>query len=221
MNVPLFRPSPQDLIAQIRWVSGGAGKVAARVATIVFIGIALVLNSACSRLPGADNLPSIPGLYRLDIQQGNVLDEDKLRQLEEGMTKRKVKFLLGTPAIEDVFRENRWDYVYSLKRGIRKAKPQRVSLYFENDRLVRLDGDTDITLTDVPVPGDRQDRVIDVPRNRTDGTFLGRFRGVFDGDGDEDREEERRQTRHRARPWRQRTGQNEAKTRPRTGAGTR
>ena len=91
--------------------------------------------SACSS--------GIPGLYRIPIQQGNVITVEMLQELKLGMDKRKVKFVLGTPLVTDAFHQDRWDYFYSYKPGRGDKVQQRASLYFENDRLVRIDADID------------------------------------------------------------------------------
>lgn len=73
-------------------------------------------------------------VYRANITQGNLIKEEDLAQLEVGMTKNQVRFLLGTPMIDDPFHKERWDYVYYLKIGRRDAVAQRwVSVLFEND----------------------------------------------------------------------------------------
>ncbi|MCZ0955245.1 MAG: outer membrane protein assembly factor BamE, partial [Rhodospirillaceae bacterium] len=51
-------------------------------------------------------------VYRIDIQQGNLLEEDAIEQVELGMTRSQVQFLLGTPMIADSFHQDRWDYTY-------------------------------------------------------------------------------------------------------------
>ncbi len=71
---------------------------------------------------GKINIPditdvNIPGVYRLDIQQGNVISAEDLARLEIGMTKGKVRHLLSTPAVRDGFHTDRWDYVYSFQKG--------------------------------------------------------------------------------------------------------
>ena len=53
----------------------------------------------------------------MDVQQGNLLDAEQVDQLEVGMTRSQVRFLLGTPMVVDSFDPDRWDYVYSLRRG--------------------------------------------------------------------------------------------------------
>ena len=52
--------------------------------------------------------------YRMEIQQGNLFDQNTLDQVKVGMTKKQVRFLLGTPLVNDPFHANRWDYFYSL-----------------------------------------------------------------------------------------------------------
>lgn len=82
-----------------------------------------------------------PGVYKLDVQQGNVVTQDMVDQLRPGMTTRQVRFIMGTPLIQDTFHENRWDYLYSLTPGHRERVQERISLIFEDDRLVALSGD--------------------------------------------------------------------------------
>ncbi|MGY6555946.1 MAG: outer membrane protein assembly factor BamE [Wenzhouxiangella sp.] len=79
-------------------------------------------------------------VYRQDVQQGNVLDEDNVAQLELGMTKRQVIVLLGTPSIQSPFHANRWDFVNTFAR--RGAEPTKrvLTLNFEQDRLVSVEG---------------------------------------------------------------------------------
>ena len=82
--------------------------------------IALALGAGC--------------VYRAPISQGNLVKEEDLAQLEVGMTKNQVRFLLGTPMIDDPFHKERWDYVYYLKIGRREAVAERwVSVFFEDD----------------------------------------------------------------------------------------
>lgn len=84
---------------------------------------------------------SLPGVYKIDVQQGNVITQDMVDQLQPGMDKRKVRFVMGTPLLVDVFHQERWDYIYSLQPGGEARKQERVSLYFEDDKLSRVEGD--------------------------------------------------------------------------------
>ncbi|MES9872142.1 MAG: outer membrane protein assembly factor BamE [Candidatus Sedimenticola sp. 6PFRAG7] len=90
-------------------------------------------------IPNALN--EMPLIYRIDVQQGNVLTQETLNKLQPGMTKSQVRYLMGTPMLVDAFHQNRWDYIYSMKEGGDERDQERVALFFENDRLVRIEGD--------------------------------------------------------------------------------
>jgi outer membrane protein assembly factor BamE len=79
-------------------------------------------------------------VYKQDIQQGNVLDEDDVSQLDMGMTKRQVQVLLGSPSVHSPFHEDRWDYMNTYApRGANPVK-RVLTLRFENDRLASVEG---------------------------------------------------------------------------------
>ena len=81
-------------------------------------------------------------VYRIDIQQGNLLDDDDIVQVEVGMTRSQVQFLLGTPMVADSFHRDRWDYAYYLNRGRSPEREQRwVVVYFGEDRVTRIERD--------------------------------------------------------------------------------
>ena len=75
-------------------------------------------------------------VYRANISQGNLIKQDDLDQVEIGMTRNQVRFLLGTPMIDDPFHADRWDYVYYLKVGRKDAGFKRwVSVFFTDDKV--------------------------------------------------------------------------------------
>ena len=79
-------------------------------------------------------------VYRVNIQQGNFLTTETTDQLKEGMTRSQVRFLLGTPMVPDAFDENRWDYLYYLKRGrIQEPERRRLTVWFEDDKVARIE----------------------------------------------------------------------------------
>ncbi len=79
-------------------------------------------------------------VYRMDIQQGNLLDVEQADQVEVGMTRSQVRFLLGTPMVIDSFNPDRWDYVYSLRRGhSRKVTKRHLVVWFEGDKVARVE----------------------------------------------------------------------------------
>ena len=83
----------------------------------------------------------IPGIYKIDIQQGNVVTQEMVDQLRPGMTTRQVRFIMGTPLIQDTFHPNRWDYLYSMESGHNDRVQERISLTFEDNRLPGMAGD--------------------------------------------------------------------------------
>ncbi len=101
------------------------------VAIITCLGLAL---SGCSSI-------IFPGVYRIQVRQGNVITEEMVAKLKPGMTRRQVRFIMGTPLIEDTFNKDRWDYVYMARRGRKITKQARISLVFDGDRLASYSGD--------------------------------------------------------------------------------
>ncbi len=83
-------------------------------------------------------------VYRINIQQGNYLDQSAVNQVKEGMTRSQVRYLLGTPLATDPFTKDRWDYIYYLKKGrTRHVDSRRVTVFFEGEKVARLDKPTD------------------------------------------------------------------------------
>ncbi len=109
---------------------------------IIITCIATLVTAACSRF-------HIP--HRIDIQQGNVVTQEKVNKLEPGMNRNQAQFIMGSPMIIDVFHEDRWDYIYYLKPGYGDLSEERVTLFFENDSLVRIDGS--MQPSETPVAG--------------------------------------------------------------------
>ena len=84
-------------------------------------------------------------VYRANISQGNIVEEEDLDQVELEMTRNQVRFLLGTPMIDDPFHADRWDYVYYIKIGRNRASAKRwVSIVFENDAVVEIRREQDL-----------------------------------------------------------------------------
>ena len=79
-------------------------------------------------------------VYRINVQQGNFLDQAAVDQVKSGMTRSQVRYLLGTPMVADTFDKERWDYIYYLKKGrSRKIDSRRVTVYFDADKVARVD----------------------------------------------------------------------------------
>jgi outer membrane protein assembly factor BamE len=76
--------------------------------------------------------------YKMDIRQGNFVSFDMRQKLKVGMTKAQVRYVMGTPMINDPFHDNRWDYVYRLQHDRKVTEKQNLTLYFEGDNLARI-----------------------------------------------------------------------------------
>ncbi len=87
------------------------------------------------------SLEKLPFVHRPLIVQGNLITQDSVNQLRPGMSKPQVRLVMGTPLLQDLFHDNRWDYYYGV--GIGKIElEKRLTLYFdENGRLARIVGD--------------------------------------------------------------------------------
>ena len=78
-------------------------------------------------------------VYKIDVQQGNSIDEKKLSQLKTGMNERQVQFLMGTSMLVDPFHPQRWEYIYSFRKGGEDMKRKRVTLIFKDGVLAEID----------------------------------------------------------------------------------
>ena len=84
-------------------------------------------------------------VYQASLSQGNLLEQEDVDQVEVGMTRGQIRFLLGTPMIDDPFHENRWDYVYYLRVGREKAIFKRwISIYFVDDNVTKVISDQEL-----------------------------------------------------------------------------
>jgi len=86
-------------------------------------------------------LDRLPLIYRPTIQQGNVVTQEQVNQLEPGMSRRQVQFILGSPTLQDAFHEDRWDYPFTQGVGSKPSEFRYFTVFFEDDRLVRMSGD--------------------------------------------------------------------------------
>jgi outer membrane protein assembly factor BamE len=100
--------------------------------------------AGCKQMP---DVPTIISPYKIDIQQGNVVTQEMVSKLKVGMTRAQVRFALGSPLVVDPFRTDRWDYVYSYQKQGKQVERRRITVIFDEDKLVRIAGDV------VPIDG--------------------------------------------------------------------
>lgn len=97
----------------------------------------LTLLSACSSIGSLE----FPGVYKISIPQGNIITQTMVDQLQPGLTKRQVIFVMGTPLVRDPFHQDRWDYIYSFQPGGGVRGQERITVHFVDDQLVSFTGD--------------------------------------------------------------------------------
>jgi len=113
--------------------------------------------------PQSSILEQIPFVYRQDIQQGNVITKEMLNQLHPGLSKRQVRFIMGTPTLIDTFHQLRWDYVYTITHGWGDMESKHIYLYFnQQEQLARIEGDVQTILNSDTEP-DKQEVLVSVP----------------------------------------------------------
>ena len=100
----------------------------------------LALGCLLAGLVGCGSNFGFPGVYRINVEQGNVVTEEMVEQLRPGLNRRQVRYIMGTPLIEDSFHEDRWDYRYLLRNGNELLSETQLTLWFEEDELVRVEG---------------------------------------------------------------------------------
>lgn len=89
---------------------------------------------------GCSNFTLFPGVHRISIQQGNMVDQEMVDQLEPGMTRAQVRFVLGTPLIADTFDQERWEYHYLFEDGNGNLTTKKFSVFFADDKLDSFEG---------------------------------------------------------------------------------
>ena len=95
------------------------------------IGIFIATLSACAQW--------LPEAHKLDIHQGNTVKLEQLESIEIGMTKSDVRKIMGSPLLSDPFHDQRWDYIYRFIPNKGFERKSLLTLYFENDILVKID----------------------------------------------------------------------------------
>ena len=100
--------------------------------------VLLPLLAGCADVPG---ITSQLTPYRIDVRQGNYVTQEMVALLKPGQSKDQVRFILGTPLINDVFHPDRWDYVYFFLPGHGEAQERRMTVYFADGKLARIAGD--------------------------------------------------------------------------------
>ena len=135
-----------------------------------------VVLAGCS----AEGARKLPGVYRIDIQQGNVIEQEMLDKLKPGMVKDQVHFIMGTPTIVDPFHNDRWEYLYTYSKGGARRDQRHITIFFEDNRLAYLEGGVVKGIRRPPEDYVKERKTVDVPAKlqKRDGVFTRLFNSL-------------------------------------------
>tara|TARA_B100000029_G_scaffold389285_1_gene385623 strand:+ start:316 stop:780 length:465 start_codon:yes stop_codon:yes gene_type:complete len=152
-----------------------------------FILVPFVFCLICSCSRGYDGRINAPLLHKIDIQQGNVIDQEMINKLTPGLDKKQVEFIMGTPVLIDPFHNERWEYIYSFSEGGKVREQRHITLHFENGKLAYISGD--IEVSNIPRQKEEiitEDNAIIVPESdQKEGFFSRLLKKINPLDGDE------------------------------------
>jgi len=135
---------------------------------------ALAGLSAVSCSPILNNLP---GVYTINVQQGNIIDQSMIDQLRPNMTKRQVLYIMGSPMLDNVFHPERWDYIYSNQPGGEPRQEKKITLMFDGDNIVGIQGD--FRPSSLPVVKVSEETTVEVPKRELEKTLWETLTGLF------------------------------------------
>ncbi|MCX7103993.1 MAG: outer membrane protein assembly factor BamE [Methylococcales bacterium] len=125
-------------------------------------------------------LNNLPGVYTIPVQQGNIIEQSMIDQLRPGMSKRQVLYIMGSPMLDNVFHKNRWDYMFSNHPSGEDRIQQQISLFFDNDQIVGIQGD--FRPSAVPVIKSSNESTVDVPKRDLEKTLWEIISGAVGAD---------------------------------------
>lgn len=130
-------------------------------------------------------LENFPGVYKIDINQGNIVDQTMIDQIRPDMTERQVLYILGSPMLVDSFHQKRWDYLYSNQPSGEDRQQKKVSILFSEDNLVTgIQGD--FKPSPAPVTKPSEETTVDVPKRDIEKTMWQKIKGLFGFDDIDD-----------------------------------
>jgi len=110
------------------------------IITLMFF---MSLLAGCSHTPSVEKTVA-PLTYKIDLQQGNVVSQEMVAKLHQGMTPPQVRYVMGSPLVIDPFHPDRWDYVYLYEKGHKVTERHRLTVIFVDGKLARLEGDVNL-----------------------------------------------------------------------------
>lgn len=144
----------------------------------------LTLSASLTLASCSTILNNLPGVYTLDVQQGNMVDQTMVDQLRPNMNKRQVLYIMGSPMLSDPFHQNRWDYIYSNQPGGEARLQKRITLLFTDDHIIGIQGD--FRPSTLPVVKESGETTVDLPKRDLDKTLWEKITGMVGHDDIDD-----------------------------------
>ncbi|MBP7080103.1 MAG: outer membrane protein assembly factor BamE [Rhodocyclaceae bacterium] len=104
----------------------------------------LPLIAACSNGPSkevASDFETWINPWKIDVRQGNFISTQTATLLKVGQSRDQVRSILGSPLVMDAFHADRWDYPYRFVTGNEILVDRRLTVFFKDNKVVRIDGD--------------------------------------------------------------------------------
>ena len=137
---------------------------------------ALLLLAGCGTVDGASRrITDAITPYRIEIVQGNFVSREQVEALQKGMSPEQVRQILGTPLVTSLFHGERWDYVFTLKRKGVEPQQRRLTVFFANGGMDRVEGDTMPSESEFVATLDNRTKSGKVPRLEATEDELRRF----------------------------------------------
>jgi outer membrane protein assembly factor BamE len=142
---------------------------------LTIFAISFMICGGCAKNPNRSS--KLPFVYRVDVQQGNVVDQAMINKLKPGMDKKQVRFIMGTPLLQDPFHSNRWDYLYSYEPGGGERIQRHITLHFKDDKLSRITGDVEVSHAPITTEEDAKGKTVVVPLEDHEEGFFSKLFG--------------------------------------------
>ncbi len=113
-------------------------------ATVLAVSALLALSGCSSADKVGTAVGSLGGVltpYKSDVLQGNVVTREQVQALQPGMPREQVRSILGTPLLASAFHADRWDYVFTFRRQGQLPQQRKVTVFFRQDALERVQAD--------------------------------------------------------------------------------
>lgn len=144
-----------------------------RLTLLASSAAALLALSACSTVDRASNrIAAVVTPYQVEVVQGNFISREQAATLNPGMSQQQVASILGSPLVQSLFHEARWDYVFTIRRKGLQQEPKRLSVFFQDGLLDRVASDDLPSEEEFVQTIDQQHKLGKIPKLQADAAQL-------------------------------------------------